>query len=85
MKIVFESGIEFGTSGWRAIVADEFTVANIRLAVAGIAAYVKTLPGPYRVLARMAKISASAASDSRRGERFGRDVRSRRPADPSAR
>ena len=42
--------IEFGTSGWRAIVADEFTVANIRLAVAGIAAYVKTLPGPHRVL-----------------------------------
>ena len=50
MKIVFESGIEFGTSGWRAIVADEFTVANIRLAVAGIAAYVKTLPEPHRVL-----------------------------------
>ncbi|MGA2169536.1 MAG: phosphoglucomutase/phosphomannomutase family protein [Terracidiphilus sp.] len=50
MKIVFESGIEFGTSGWRAIVADEFTVANIRLAVAGIAAYVKTQPEPHRVL-----------------------------------
>jgi phosphoglucomutase len=43
-------GIEFGTSGWRAIVADEFTVANIRLAVAGIAAYVKTQPEPHRVL-----------------------------------
>jgi phosphoglucomutase len=42
--------IKFGTSGWRAIVADEFTVENIRLAVAGIAAYVKTLPGPHRVL-----------------------------------
>ncbi|HEY1648873.1 MAG TPA: phosphoglucomutase/phosphomannomutase family protein [Terracidiphilus sp.] len=42
--------IKFGTSGWRAIVADEFTVANIRLAVAGIAAYVKTLPGAHRVL-----------------------------------
>lgn len=42
--------IKFGTSGWRALVADEFTVANIRLAVAGIAAYVKSLPGPYRVL-----------------------------------
>src|SRR3974390_2538270 len=38
------STIKFGTSGWRAIVADEFTVANIRLAVAGIAAYVKTQP-----------------------------------------
>ena len=42
--------IKFGTSGWRAIVADEFTVANIRLAVAGIAAYVKTQPAPHRVL-----------------------------------
>jgi len=40
------SVIKFGTSGWRAIVADEFTLANIRLAVAGIAAYVKTQPRP---------------------------------------
>ncbi len=44
------ANIKFGTSGWRAIVADEFTVANIRLAVAGIAAYVKTQPEPHRVL-----------------------------------
>ncbi len=44
------SAIKFGTSGWRAIVADEFTVSNIRLAVAGIAAYVKTQPEPHRVL-----------------------------------
>ena len=44
------SVIRFGTSGWRSIVADEFTVANIRLAVAGIAAYVKTQPEPHRVL-----------------------------------
>jgi alpha-D-glucose phosphate-specific phosphoglucomutase len=42
--------IRFGTSGWRAVVADEFTFANIRLAVAGIAAYVKTQPEPHRVL-----------------------------------
>ena len=44
------TAIKFGTSGWRAIVAEEFTVANIRLAVGGIAAYVKTLPPPHRVL-----------------------------------
>ena len=44
------SAIKFGTSGWRAIVADEFTTANIRLAIAGIAAYVKTQPEPHRVL-----------------------------------
>jgi alpha-D-glucose phosphate-specific phosphoglucomutase len=43
-------GIRFGTSGWRAIVADEFTLPNIRLAIAGIAAYVKTQPEPHRVL-----------------------------------
>ena len=44
------SVIKFGTSGWRAIVADEFTLANIRLAIAGIGAYVKTQPEPHRVL-----------------------------------
>ncbi|HKF49856.1 MAG TPA: phosphoglucomutase/phosphomannomutase family protein [Terracidiphilus sp.] len=44
------AAIKFGTSGWRAIVADEFTVANIRLAVAGIAEYVKSQPAPHRVL-----------------------------------
>jgi alpha-D-glucose phosphate-specific phosphoglucomutase len=44
------TSIRFGTSGWRAIVAEEFTLANIRLAVAGIAAYVKTQPQPHRVL-----------------------------------
>jgi phosphoglucomutase len=32
--------IKFGTSGWRAIIADEFTVANVRRAVTGIAKYV---------------------------------------------
>jgi phosphomannomutase len=31
-------------------VAEEFTVANIRLAVAGVAAFVKTQPEPHRVL-----------------------------------
>ena len=34
------SPIRFGTSGWRAIIADEFTFANVRLAVAAIAGYV---------------------------------------------
>jgi phosphoglucomutase len=32
--------IKFGTSGWRAIIAEEFTVANVRKAVTGIARYV---------------------------------------------
>lgn len=34
--------IKFGTSGWRAVVADEFTTANIRRAVGGIARYVSS-------------------------------------------
>jgi len=32
--------IKFGTSGWRAIMAEEFTYANVRRAVTGIARYV---------------------------------------------
>jgi alpha-D-glucose phosphate-specific phosphoglucomutase len=32
--------IKFGTSGWRAVMAEEFTFANVRLAVNGIARYV---------------------------------------------
>jgi len=32
--------IKFGTSGWRAIIADEFTYANVQRAVAGICRYV---------------------------------------------
>ncbi len=43
--------IKFGTSGWRAIVADEFTVANIRRAVTGIGRFVAAQPGgPHTVL-----------------------------------
>ncbi len=30
-------GITFGTSGWRAIIADEFTLANVRLVTRSIA------------------------------------------------
>src|SRR5256885_6615627 len=32
--------IRFGTSGWRAVMAEEFTFANVRRAVGGIARYV---------------------------------------------
>lgn len=32
--------IKFGTSGWRAVMADEFTFANVRRAVTGIARYI---------------------------------------------
>ena len=84
------TAIKFGTSGWRAIVADEFTVANIRLAVAGIAAYVKTQPEPHRVLVgrdprflgesfvdEAARVLAGA------GRHAHRDSRSRAHARPS--
>src|SRR5437899_2951627 len=36
------SPIKFGTSGWRGVIADEFTFANVRLAVTAIAQHVKT-------------------------------------------
>lgn len=42
--------IRFGTSGWRAVVADEFTLPNIRRAVTGIARYVAKQPGQHRIL-----------------------------------
>jgi len=34
--------IKFGTSGWRAIIADEFTFANVRMASEAIGRYAKT-------------------------------------------
>jgi alpha-D-glucose phosphate-specific phosphoglucomutase len=35
--------IKFGTSGWRAVMCEEFTFANVRRAVTGIARYVSAL------------------------------------------
>jgi phosphoglucomutase len=35
-----QTQIKFGTSGWRAVMAEEFTFANVRRAVSGIARYV---------------------------------------------
>jgi phosphoglucomutase len=32
--------IKFGTSGWRAIIAEDFTLDNVRRAVTGIARYI---------------------------------------------
>ena len=34
------TAIKFGTSGWRAVIAEDFTFANVRRAVTGIARYV---------------------------------------------
>lgn len=40
--------IKFGTSGWRDIIAREFTFDNVRLATQGIADYLKTQNSPAR-------------------------------------
>jgi alpha-D-glucose phosphate-specific phosphoglucomutase len=37
--------IRFGTSGWRAVIAEDFTFANVRRAVEGIAGYVTAAHG----------------------------------------
>ena len=37
--------IRFGTSGWRAVIAEEFTVANVRRVASAIARQVKSSPG----------------------------------------
>src|SRR5579884_4213358 len=43
--------IKFGTSGWRAVLAEEFTYANVRRAVTGIARYVSSVkPSGARVV-----------------------------------
>ena len=36
------SPIKFGTSGWRGLIADDFTFANVRLAIAAIADHVNS-------------------------------------------
>jgi len=44
--------IKFGTSGWRAIIADEFTFDNVRRAVSGIARYVAEQKGAEVIIGR---------------------------------
>src|ERR1700681_4644674 len=39
-KASMATQIKFGTSGWRAVMAEEFTFANVRRAANGIARYV---------------------------------------------
>jgi phosphomannomutase len=42
--------IKFGTDGWRAIIADDFTFANVRIAAEAIAAYVHAKADPAKGL-----------------------------------
>jgi len=58
--------IKFGTSGWRAIIADEFTFANVRLAAEAIGRYVKRRNNSSTVLVGYDTRFAS--------EDFGREV-----------
>src|SRR6266568_4415957 len=44
------SPIKFGTSGWRGLIADDFTFASVRLAVTAIAEHVKTKSANPRIL-----------------------------------
>ncbi len=54
--------IKFGTDGWRAVIADDFTFANVRIAAEAIAAYVHARQG-------------SAQEDPSRGLCIGYDTR----------
>lgn len=42
--------VHFGTDGWRAMIAEEFTFANLRMVAQGIAAYVNSAPGQRKTL-----------------------------------
>src|SRR6202034_3681322 len=46
MKDMAETVVKFGTDGWRGIIADDFTYANVRVAAAAIANYVLTNEDP---------------------------------------
>ena len=43
-----EQKIKFGTDGWRAIIAQEFTVGNVARVSTGVAEYLKTEKKFYR-------------------------------------
>jgi phosphomannomutase len=46
--LILEKSIKFGTDGWRGILADDFTEANLRLAAGAIARYVCEREDPAR-------------------------------------
>lgn len=50
--LTMTSAIKFGTSGWRAVIAEDFTFANVRLAAAAIAEHVRSRnPKPVLIVA----------------------------------
>jgi phosphomannomutase len=40
-----DSAIKFGTDGWRGVIADDFTFANVRIAAEAVAAYIHSRKG----------------------------------------
>ena len=46
-----QAQIKFGTDGWRAIIADDYTFANVRIAAEAIAAYVHAKEQPSKGIA----------------------------------
>ena len=44
------SAIKFGTDGWRGLIADDFTFANVRIAAEAVAAYVHAREVPSKGL-----------------------------------
>nr|MDQ6918930.1 phosphoglucomutase/phosphomannomutase family protein [Candidatus Dormibacteraeota bacterium] len=56
--------IKFGTDGWRGIIADDFTFANLRLVAQGVADYLNSRgPGPLGVIGFDCRFGAEAFSD----------------------
>ena len=45
-----QSPVKFGTDGWRGVIADDFTFANVRTAAAAIAAYIHAQEDPAKGL-----------------------------------
>ena len=56
--------IKFGTDGWRGVVADDFTFANLRLVAQGVADYLKSRASdPLAVIGYDCRFGAEAFSD----------------------
>ena len=55
--------VKFGTDGWRGIIADDFTYANVRIAAAGIANYVHA-PGKVIALVGVSNLVVVQTKDA---------------------
>ena len=82
--------IKFGTDGWRGVIADDFTFANVRIAAAAIAAYIHAQEdpgkGPLHRLRHALRIEGLCARLRRggRGHRHSRRARQRHHAHAGA-